>query len=146
MVLTDILWKCEKYVSWVCLNLCTYVRMCVCVCVCVHACVSMYIWIQLCWCWQELPAEPRQNGHVQKGRPQMRGYHDDSDDVSFYMLCPYLWPFVSHFFSVSCQWCSFWSVFVVLVCFLKDISFCVFNEHLCDLLWYFKGYFAIERA
>ncbi|XP_076469202.1 sortilin-like [Babylonia areolata] len=29
---------------------------------------------------EELPADPRQNGHVQKGQPKVRGYHDDSDD------------------------------------------------------------------
>ncbi|KAL8622054.1 hypothetical protein ACOMHN_056539 [Nucella lapillus] len=29
---------------------------------------------------EELPANPRQNGHIQKGHPKVRGYHDDSDD------------------------------------------------------------------
>ena len=38
--------------------------------------------------WQELPAEPRQNGHpptqVQKKKSTVKGYHDDSDDVSWF--------------------------------------------------------------
>ena len=38
-------------------------------------------------CSQELPAEPpRQNGIVQKKKPTTKGYHDDSDDVSRFLL------------------------------------------------------------
>ena len=37
-------------------------------------------------CSQELPAEPRQNGIVQKKKPTTKGYHDDSDDVSCFLL------------------------------------------------------------